>query len=125
MIINAYVTHPAPASAAGCSDGAITVSRERICARYAAAVDSNGEQVEFSTSRSIEEIIRPRLIQHLSKESGSGKGPRIFTTFAMEVYKHVIVPIFMTISESSRMSLQVSDSMRSVFPHLDTVYMLD
>lgn len=74
MIIGADVTHPAPGSASGCSYGAITVSMDRICARYAAAVESNGERVEILTAKSIEEMLRP-LIQHWCEDISGGKVP--------------------------------------------------
>lgn len=74
MIIGADVTHPAPGSASGCSYGAITVSMDRICARYAAAVESNGERVEILTAKSIEEMLRP-LVQHWCEEISGGKVP--------------------------------------------------
>lgn len=74
MIIGADVTHPAPGSASGCSYGAITVSMDRICARYAAAVESNGERVEILTAKSIEEMLRP-LIQHWCEDISGGRVP--------------------------------------------------
>lgn len=74
MIIGADVTHPAPGAASGCSYGAITVSMDRICARYAAAVESNGERVEILTAKSIEDMLRP-LVQHWCTDISGGKVP--------------------------------------------------
>lgn len=74
MIIGADVTHPAPGSVSGCSYGAITVSMDRICARYAAAVESNGERVEILTAKSIEDMLRP-LVQHWCEDVSGGRVP--------------------------------------------------
>lgn len=74
MIIGADVTHPAPGSSSGCSYGAMTVSMDRICARYAAAVESNGERVEILTAKSIEEMLRP-LVQHWCEDISGGRVP--------------------------------------------------
>lgn len=74
MIIGADVTHPAPGAASGCSYGAMTVSMDRICARYAAAVESNGERVEILTAKSIEDMLRP-LVQHWCEDVSGGRVP--------------------------------------------------
>lgn len=73
MIIGADVSHAAPGSSEA-SFAAITVSMDRICARYAAAVETNGFRVEMITTKNIEKMLTP-LIEHWKRTVGGGKGP--------------------------------------------------
>lgn len=73
MIIGADVSHAAPGSNE-VSFAAITVSMDKICARYAAAVEANGIRAEMITTKNIEKMLTP-LIEHWKKTVGNGKVP--------------------------------------------------
>ncbi len=53
----------------------MTVSMDRLCARYAAAVESNGDRVEILTTKTIEDMLKP-LIEHWCEEIGEGRLPK-------------------------------------------------
>ena len=73
MIIGADVSHPAQ-GANQASIAAMTVSMDRYCARYLAAVETNGYRVEMITSSNLEYMLPP-LIQHWMNNVGGGKLP--------------------------------------------------
>ena len=73
MIIGADVSHAAPGSN-GASFAALTMSMDRLAARYAAAVETNGIRVEMIATQNIEEMLRP-LIQNWSETVGEGRLP--------------------------------------------------
>lgn len=73
MIIGADVSHAAPGSN-GASFAAITMSMDKIAARYAAAVETNGIRVEMIATRNMEDMLKP-LIQHWSENVGGGRLP--------------------------------------------------
>lgn len=73
MIIGADVSHAAPGSN-GASFAAVTVSMDKIAARYAAAVETNGIRVEMIATKNLEDMLKP-LIQHWEKNVGGGRLP--------------------------------------------------
>lgn len=73
MIIGADVSHAAAGSNES-SFAAITVSMDDICARYAAAVETNGIRAEMITTKNIEKMLEP-LIKHWIRTVGGGKLP--------------------------------------------------
>ncbi|MCJ1470295.1 hypothetical protein MMC07_008940 [Pseudocyphellaria aurata] len=73
MIIGADVSHAAPGSN-GASFAAMTMSMDKIGARYAAAVQTNGVRVEIISSRNIEDMLKP-LIQNWAETVGGGRLP--------------------------------------------------
>lgn len=75
MIIGADVSHAAPGMPNAASFAAMTVSMDLICARYAAAVETNGSRVEMIATQNIEEMLRP-LIQHWMENVGQGRLPQ-------------------------------------------------
>lgn len=74
MIIGADVSHGAPGSQAP-SMAAMTVSMDKIAARYAAAVETNGHRVEMIATRNIEDMLKP-LFQHWAETVGGGRMPQ-------------------------------------------------
>ena len=74
MIIGADVSHGAPGSQAP-SMAAMTVSMDKLAARYAAAVETNGHRVEMIATRNIEDMLRP-LFQHWAENVGGGRMPQ-------------------------------------------------
>lgn len=73
MIIGADVSHAAAGSNEA-SYAAITVSMDDICARYAAAVETNGIRTEMITTKNIEKMLTP-LIEHWKRTVGGGRVP--------------------------------------------------
>lgn len=73
MIIGADVSHAAPGSN-GASFAAITMSMDRLAARYSAAVETNGIRVEMIATRNMEDMIKP-LIQNWQENVGGGRLP--------------------------------------------------
>lgn len=73
MIIGADVSHAAPGSN-GASFAAMTMSMDKLAARYAAAVETNGIRVEMIATRNIEDMLRP-LIQNWQETVGGGRLP--------------------------------------------------
>ena len=73
MIIGADVSHAAPGSQ-GASFAAITMSMDKLAARYAAAVETNGVRVEMIATRNMEDMIKP-LIQNWCETVGGGRLP--------------------------------------------------
>lgn len=73
MIIGADVSHAAPGSH-GASFAAMTMSMDKLGARYAAAVETNGIRVEIIATRNIEDMLRP-LIQNWQENVGGGRLP--------------------------------------------------
>ena len=75
MIIGADVSHAAPGMVDMASMAAMTVSLDKTCSRYGAAVQSNGHRVEMITSANVHEMLRP-LIQWWMANIGQGRPPR-------------------------------------------------
>lgn len=73
LIIGADVSHAAPGSN-GASFAAITMSMDRIAARYAAAVETNGIRVEIIATRNMEDMLKP-LVQNWMETVGGGRLP--------------------------------------------------
>ena len=74
MIIGADVSHAAPGSAFP-SFAAVTVSMDKICARYVVAVETNGHRVEMIENQTLENMLRP-LIQNWAETIGQGTLPQ-------------------------------------------------
>lgn len=74
MIIGADVSHPAPGLEQA-SMAAMTVSLDRTCSRYGAAVQSNGSRVEMITGTNISAMLRP-LVDWWIKNVGAGHSPK-------------------------------------------------
>lgn len=75
MIIGADVSHAAPGMVDMASMAAMTVSLDRTCSRYGAAVQSNGHRVEMITSANIHEMLKP-LVKWWMLNVGAGRPPR-------------------------------------------------
>ena len=75
MIIGADVSHAAPGMVDMASMAAMTVSLDKDCCRYGAAVQSNGHRVEMITSTNIHEMLKP-LVQWWITNVGQGRPPR-------------------------------------------------
>ena len=75
MIIGADVSHAAPGMVDMPSMAAMTVSLDRTCSRYGAAVQSNGHRVEMIESSNIHEMLRP-LVSWWISNVGQGRPPR-------------------------------------------------
>lgn len=75
MIIGADVSHAAPGMVDMASMAAMTVSLDKTCARYGAAVQSNGLRKEMITSSNIHEMLKP-LVQWWIANVGEGRPPR-------------------------------------------------
>ena len=75
MIIGADVSHAAPGMVDMASMAALTVSLDRSCSRYGAAVQSNGHRVEMITSSNIHEMLKP-LVQWWIANIGQGRPPK-------------------------------------------------
>lgn len=75
MIIGADVSHAAPGMVDMASMAAMTVSLDKSCSRYGAAVQSNGHRVEMITSSNIHEMLKP-LVQWWMANVGGGRPPR-------------------------------------------------
>ncbi|CAD6579499.1 MAG: hypothetical protein ASARMPRED_009159 [Alectoria sarmentosa] len=75
MIIGADVSHAAPGMVDMASMAAMTVSLDRSCSRYGAAVQSNGHRVEMITSSNIHEMLKP-LVQWWMANIGGGRPPK-------------------------------------------------
>ena len=69
MIIGADVSHASPGSLQP-SMAALTVSMDTICARYAAACETNGHRVEMITTFNIENVLTPLVREWMSTVSG-------------------------------------------------------
>ena len=74
MIIGADVSHAAPGSHAA-SFAALTMSMDAAAVRYAAAVETNGVRVEMISTKNIEEMLRPLLMEWCTT-TGQGKMPK-------------------------------------------------
>lgn len=75
MIIGADVSHAAPGMVDMASMAAMTVSLDKTCSRYGAAVQSNGHRVEMITSSNIHEMLRP-LCEWWISNVGGGRPPK-------------------------------------------------
>ena len=75
MIIGADVSHAAPGMVDMASMAAMTVSLDRSCSRYGAAVESNGHRVEMISSSNIQEMLTP-LVQWWMANVGNGHPPK-------------------------------------------------
>lgn len=74
MIIGADVSHAAPGLEQA-SMAAMTVSLDKTCSRYGAAVQSNGSRVEMITGTNISEMLTP-LVDWWIKNPGQGQLPK-------------------------------------------------
>ncbi|KAH7370050.1 Piwi domain-containing protein [Rhexocercosporidium sp. MPI-PUGE-AT-0058] len=92
MIIGADVSHPAPGSPQA-SMAAVTMSMDRDCCRYAAAVQTNGYRVEMLTPDNIDQLIIP-YVQKWKERVGGGNLPHHIYYFRDGVsegqYSHVV-----------------------------------
>ncbi|KAH9826384.1 putative argonaute family protein [Teratosphaeria destructans] len=92
MIIGADVSHAAP-GALNPSMAAMTVSMDRLAARYAAACETNGFRVEMITTDNIKSMLKP-MIQTWCSNVGGGRFPSRIIYFRDGVsegqYSHVI-----------------------------------
>ncbi|KAG4436130.1 hypothetical protein IFR05_008373, partial [Cadophora sp. M221] len=92
MIIGADVSHPAPGSPQA-SMAAVTMSMDRDCCRYAAAVQTNGYRVEMITPANIKQLIIP-YVQKWRERVGGGNLPHHIYYFRDGVsegqYSHVL-----------------------------------
>ncbi|KAH7395607.1 eukaryotic translation initiation factor-like protein 2C 2 [Cadophora sp. MPI-SDFR-AT-0126] len=77
MIIGADVSHPAPGSPQA-SMAAVTMSFDKDCCRYAAAVQTNGYRVEMITKDNIEQLILPYVKQWVSRVGGGNLPHHIY-----------------------------------------------
>lgn len=75
MIIGADVSHAAPGMVDMASMAAMTVSLDKSCSRYGAAVQSNGHRVEMITGANVHEMLKP-LVQWWIANVGGGRPPR-------------------------------------------------
>lgn len=75
MIIGADVSHAAPGMVDMASMAAMTVSLDKSCSRYGAAVQSNGHRVEIITGSNIQEMLTP-LVKWWMSNIGGGRPPR-------------------------------------------------
>lgn len=94
MIIGADVSH-AGAGSPQASMAAITVSFDKICCRYAAAVQTNGHRVEMIHQTNIKTMLIPLIkLWVQNKNAGNGSGPQHIYYFRDGVsegqYSHVI-----------------------------------
>ncbi|KAL2072104.1 hypothetical protein VTL71DRAFT_11447 [Oculimacula yallundae] len=77
MIIGADVSHPAPGSPQA-SMAAVTMSFDRDCCRYAAAVQTNGYRVEMITPANINQLIIPYVKKWMAMVGGGGLPQHIY-----------------------------------------------
>lgn len=75
MIIGADVSHAAPGMVDMASMAAMTVSLDKSCSRYGAAVESNGHRVEMITSENIRDMLTP-LVKWWMMNVGGGRPPK-------------------------------------------------
>ena len=75
MIIGADVSHAAPGMVDMASMAAMTVSLDKTCSRYGAAVESNGHRVEIITSTNIREMLEP-IVRWWISNVGGGHPPK-------------------------------------------------
>ena len=75
MIIGADVSHAAPGMVDMASMAAMTVSLDKSCSRYGAAVQSNGHRVEMITSTNVKEMLTP-LVKWWMANIGQGRPPK-------------------------------------------------
>ncbi|KAI9822452.1 MAG: hypothetical protein M1827_000171 [Pycnora praestabilis] len=92
IVIGADVSHAAPGSDQA-SMAAMTVSLDKVAARYAAACETNGHRVEMITTANIESMLKP-LIQRWIGTVGGGQFPQHVYYFRDGVsegqYQHVL-----------------------------------
>ncbi|CZS95190.1 related to argonaute like post-transcriptional gene silencing protein QDE-2 [Rhynchosporium agropyri] len=77
MIIGADVSHPGPGSPQA-SMAAVTMSFDRDCCRYAAAVQTNGYRVEMITPANINQMIIPYVKKWMSVVGGGNLPQHIY-----------------------------------------------
>ena len=75
MIVGGDVSHAAPGMVDMASMVAMTVSRDRTCSRYGAAVHSDGHRVEMIESSNIHEMLRPPVSWWIANVD-QGRPPR-------------------------------------------------
>ena len=92
VIIGADVSHASPGSLQA-SMAAMTMSADKISARYVAACETNGHRVEMISTANIQQMIRPMLMNWMSN-CNSGQLPRHIYYFRDGVsegqYQHVL-----------------------------------
>ena len=91
MIIGADVSHPAPGLEQA-SMAAMTVSLDRTCSRYGAAVQTNGKRVEMITGKNIREMMTP-LFDWWIKNVGGGQLPKHVYYFRDGVSEGQYIPL--------------------------------
>lgn len=91
MIIGADVSHAAPGLDQA-SMAAMTVSLDKTCSRYGAAVQSNGSRVEMITGTNINEMLRP-LVDWWVKNVGGGQLPKHVYYFRDGVSEGQYIPL--------------------------------
>ena len=74
MIIGADVSHAAPGLEQE-SFAAMTMSLDKTCSRYGAAVESNGMRVEMISSENVKSMLSP-LVDWWIKNVGGGRVPK-------------------------------------------------
>ena len=91
MIIGADVSHAAP-GLVDASMAAMTVSLDKTCSRYGAAVESNGIRVEMITASNIQEMLTP-LVDWWIKNVGGGRPPKHVYYFRDGVSEGQYIPL--------------------------------
>lgn len=91
MIIGADVSHAAPGLEQA-SMAAMTVSLDKTCSRYGAAVESNGHRVEMITGENIGAMLRP-LVDWWQKNVGGGRLPKHVYYFRDGVSEGQYIPL--------------------------------
>ena len=74
MIVGADVSHSAPGMIQG-SMAAMTMSLDKTCSRYGAAIETNGQRLEMITPDNIDAMFRP-LADYWMKNVGGGRLPK-------------------------------------------------
>jgi len=91
MIIGADVSHAAPGLEQA-SMAAMTVSLDRTCSRYGAAVQSNGKRVEMIVGQNILDMLTP-LCDWWIKNVGGGQTPKHVYYFRDGVSEGQYIPL--------------------------------
>lgn len=91
MIIGADVSHAAPGLEQA-SMAAMTVSLDKQCCRYGAAVQSNGKRVEMITGTNIRNMLTP-LVDWWQKNVGNGSLPKHVYYFRDGVSEGQYIPL--------------------------------
>lgn len=93
LIIGADVSHASPGSPQA-SMAAMTMSMDKECSRFAAAVQTNGHRVEMITERNIKDMMMPLMDHWIRNVNGGNGGPSHIFYFRDGVseaqYPHVL-----------------------------------